>query len=107
MHHAAAYAGHFTGRDDARLVGKSKDVGHALRAHALHRDLNVEYVLATDRRRVLARRGHARKADRRAVDFRIDAQPDAPQQLMLGRFHVTEVGRKVHDAGHVGVAELD
>jgi len=82
-------------------------VGHTLIANSSNKNRNIENVLAKCGRMKVALDVNARKANRATAFDRMDAEPERPDQLVLGRFHVVEERGKVHDACHVGVVEFD
>src|SRR5262245_2953076 len=89
------------------MLRKVEAVRNALCAYAADADVDVERVFATSRRTEVACRMHAGESDHFTAHVRIHAEAEAAQKLVLGRFHVPEECREMHDPGHVGVAELD
>jgi len=89
------------------MLRKREAVSNAFRAHALDRDIDFQDILAARRRTKIARRRNARETHDIAVDFGVNAEAHASQQLMLSRFHKSEEGREMHNPGHVGIGELD
>ena len=82
-------------------------VGKALCTYTIEYQSGVENVFALGGGFEVALGGYARKADRFAIDLRVNTQPQTTDEFVLDRLHVVEERSKVHDAGHIGIGEFD
>ena len=72
------------------FVSESEFVGDTFPTQPSNLNRDLQQLLATGGRLELARDSHARKAQRLAVEVRVDAEASRAEQFMLGGFHVME-----------------
>jgi len=116
LHFAGGGIAADAGGGDAALSGdaaigfpKADEMADDLAAHFFDEQLTLKLLLEAQRAHVVAGGMHAGPADAFFADGgRIDdGEAKAAEEGVLHPFHVAEEVRKMHDAGHVGIGELD
>ena len=91
----------------ATLVREVEAIAHGLAAELLDGDGDGQHVLEERGLLVIAGRRHAGETELAPWFSPVHAQAALAEERSFGGFHEAEEVGEVHDAGHVGVTELD
>src|SRR5262249_43338291 len=97
--------GHATAGEFLAVPGQRALVANRLLRHLRDAQVDVELVLEAQRAVELERAGDARPAD--VAVGRMNAEAGLAPHRVFGFLHVTEEPAEMHDAGDIGLVELD